>query len=152
MPDLFTAEARRPARARLGELPQLTPTSASLDLEALPTSVRAARAFTRAVLDRWQLSALAEDAAEVVSELVTNALRHANWPDPAAPIPLRLQRLGDRVRIEVDDQDPAHLPNWAATATDKGGRGLFLVLALAVAAGSKAPTATTKTVWADLAA
>ena len=151
IPDLFAADALAPARARLGSLPQLTPTSAALDLEPQSTAARAARAFTRAALRRWQLAELIEDAEEVVSELVTNALLHPDRPDPAARIPLRLLRRDGGVRIEVDDQDPAHLPNFAATATDTGGRGLHLVLTLAGSTGASTTT-TTKTVWADLPA
>src|SRR5579872_4563882 len=37
---------------------------------------RAARDFTGQLLGRWGLLAVAEDAAVIVSELVTNALRH----------------------------------------------------------------------------
>jgi len=151
IPDLFAADALAPARAHLGALPQLTPTSAVLNLDPAPTAPRAARAFTRAALKRWQLPDLIDDAAKVVSELVTNALVHAERPDPATPITLRLRRQSDCLHVEVDDQDPQHLPNFAATATDSGGRGLFLVAALAGKTGAST-TATTKTVWADLAA
>ena len=46
-------------------------------LGADPGSVRAARDFTVATLRRWGMAERSQDIAIVVSELVTNALRHA---------------------------------------------------------------------------
>jgi len=46
-------------------------------LEPRPESVRAAREFTCATLAGWGMAALCDDAELVISELVTNALRHA---------------------------------------------------------------------------
>jgi hypothetical protein len=42
-----------------------------------PESVAVAREFTRVVLSAWGMTAVSDDAELVVSELVTNALRHA---------------------------------------------------------------------------
>jgi hypothetical protein len=55
-------------------------------LEPRPESVGAAREFTRATLAGWGMAALCDDAELVISELVTNALRHAlAGPGGAAP-------------------------------------------------------------------
>jgi hypothetical protein len=50
--------------------------SAACPLGARPESVKTGRDFTRATLLDWDLSALTDPAELVVSELVTNALRH----------------------------------------------------------------------------
>src|SRR5258706_3351388 len=56
-------------------------------------SVRATRDFTIATLQRWGATDRREDIAVVVSELLTNALRHA-LPGPGAPRPRCPFRLG----------------------------------------------------------
>ena len=56
-------------------------------------SLRAARDFTIATLQRWGAADRGEDIALVVSELLTNSLRHA-LPGPGEPRPRWLVRLG----------------------------------------------------------
>ncbi|MBH5335754.1 ATP-binding protein [Streptomyces pactum] len=51
--------------------------SASCALPARYEAVKGARRFTGRTLDQWELPDLFDDVALVVSELVTNALRHA---------------------------------------------------------------------------
>lgn len=67
-------------------LPPVDPTavsgSASCALPARFEAVRGARSFTRSTLSQWGLDERFDDVALVVSELVTNALRHA-LPDDA---------------------------------------------------------------------
>lgn len=62
-------------------LPPIDPSavsgSATCTLPARYEAVSGARQFTRATLNRWELSDRFDDVALVVSELVTNALRHA---------------------------------------------------------------------------
>ncbi|MEV7614740.1 ATP-binding protein [Streptomyces sp. NPDC089799] len=62
-------------------LPPVDPTavsgSASCALPARYEAVRGARSFTRSTLGQWGLEERFDDVALVVSELVTNALRHA---------------------------------------------------------------------------
>ena len=52
------------------------PLSTSLPLGALPGATPCARLHARAVLHDWGLDELAEAAELIVSELVTNAVRH----------------------------------------------------------------------------
>jgi hypothetical protein len=59
---------------RPGQVPQ---PQASRTLARRPESVKVARDFTRATLRGWGMTAVSDDAELVVSELVTNALRHA---------------------------------------------------------------------------
>jgi two-component sensor histidine kinase len=84
----------------------------------------------------------------VVDELVTNALEHAG-----RCIGLRISRVGDdRLRVEVDDPDPATPPTT--------GRGLQIVESLAVSWGvqQREPLSARlepqdpsgKTVWCEL--
>lgn len=61
--------------------------AASCALHARYEAVREARQFTRGTLDQWHLGERFDDVCLVVSELVTNALRHAlpaNTPRLAA--------------------------------------------------------------------
>ena len=75
-------------------------TAVALDLPVDHRSVRKARQFV-ATFDGLNAAGLA-DLQLVVSELVTNALQHAGL-GPADVICLSLSRLGDRLRIDVDD-------------------------------------------------
>ncbi|MEV5594084.1 ATP-binding protein [Streptomyces sp. NPDC052496] len=62
--------------------------SVSYSLPPRYESVRGARHFTRETLHRWELEEIFDSVALVVSELVTNALRHAapaGAPDPYEP-------------------------------------------------------------------
>ncbi|MFD5858752.1 ATP-binding protein [Streptomyces chartreusis] len=43
-----------------------------------------ARQFTRQTVRRWNLHSICDDAVQIASELVANAVRHGQ-PDPAAP-------------------------------------------------------------------
>ncbi|GAA1400771.1 SpoIIE family protein phosphatase [Kitasatospora putterlickiae] len=102
-----------------------------------------ARRFTRAALDAWGLGALSDYAELLVSELVTNALLHADAPR-------RLRLFRDRVlTVEVADaggQAPQLRP---FAEQDEGGRGMFLVSELAHRWGSRL-TRDGKVVWAEL--
>ena len=50
--------------------------TATCTLGTHPESVKTGRDFTRVTLDLWDMSALTDVAELVVSELLTNALRH----------------------------------------------------------------------------
>ncbi len=109
--------------------------SATCALPGLPEAVASAREFTRATLRRWHLDSRHEDVALVVSELVTNALRHglaaAVAPVDGRPIRLHLMRWSARLVCAV--RDPGRRPprtvrrDGAAEAVAESGRGLLLV-------------------------
>lgn len=112
-----------------------------------PGAVRAARTAVRGRLTVWNLDGLADIAALLVSELVTNSLRHAT-----GPIGVRLVRPGtvDGVLlVEVSDPLPDLPRERVAELDDESGRGLQLVARAAHRWGTR-PGVTGKTVWFEL--
>ncbi|MCW2941961.1 MAG: domain S-box protein [Actinomycetia bacterium] len=98
---------------------------ASWGLESEARAVPYARAQTRETLRAWGLGELIEVVELLVSELVTNALKHG-----AGAIGLRLVR-GSALLCEVAD-DGHELPFVCdAEDTDESGRGMQLVSMLA---------------------
>lgn len=61
----------------LGLLIANAPGTVALTVRPDPEAVTAARHFVTGRLDEWSLGALTDDVALVVTELVTNALRHS---------------------------------------------------------------------------
>ncbi|MEV3973627.1 ATP-binding protein [Streptomyces sp. NPDC050698] len=115
---------------------------------AEPGAVRTARQAVRGQLRYWNLDSLADLAALLVSELVTNALRHAT-----GPIGVRLVRpsgLGAVLLVEVSDPLPDPPRERAARLEDESGRGLHLVASSSRRWGTR-PGTTGKTVWFELA-
>ncbi|MBO0513464.1 ATP-binding protein [Streptomyces beijiangensis] len=121
-------------------LPPIDPAAVSSSAScALPTryeAVGGARQFTRSTLAGWDLSDRFDDVALVVSELVTNALRHALPSDTPRddgdepPVRLHLMRWTSRLVCAV--RDPSHVsPEPQEQESDdfsaESGRGLFLV-------------------------
>lgn len=94
-------------------------------------SVGRARRELRATLTLWGLDHLADPAELVLSELLTNTVRHARTP-AGRLVETRYERLpqGNGIRIEVHDAN-SRLPQMKRAADDdEGGRGLALVDAL----------------------
>jgi anti-sigma regulatory factor (Ser/Thr protein kinase) len=113
-------------------------------LEAQPTSVARARELARDQLVAWGLEDLVDTTELLVSELVTNALRHG-YGD------IRLRLLLDRTLVcEVWDSALMAPRRRRARETDEGGRGLQLVAMLSQSWGSRR-THRGKTVWFELA-
>jgi serine phosphatase RsbU (regulator of sigma subunit)/anti-sigma regulatory factor (Ser/Thr protein kinase) len=113
-------------------------------LPAEPRSVALARELAREQLTVWELADLADTTELLVSELVTNALRHGDGE-------IRFRLLRDRTLVcEVWDAALAQPRRRRARATDEGGRGLQLVQLLSAAWGSRR-TPQGKTVWCELA-
>ncbi|WP_369250226.1 SpoIIE family protein phosphatase [Streptomyces sp. R41] len=106
-----------------------------------PLEVGRARAMVREQLHVWGLTALADSAELMVSELVTNAVRHAH----SRQIGLRLVR-GDALLCEVDDDDHTLPTLLSAGPGDEFGRGLRVVSTLAHEWGTSR-TSAGKTVW-----
>jgi anti-sigma regulatory factor (Ser/Thr protein kinase) len=82
------------------------------------------------VLWEWHLTAQADNAEPVVSELVTNAITASRATNPDSPVRLWLLSDSKRVLILVQDDSPhPPLPTEPGTGTE-GGRGLLLVEAI----------------------
>jgi hypothetical protein len=97
---------------------------------SVPGSVSAARRVLRRHLEQWGMITLADTAGLVLSELVTNALRHASGPDDRL-VETRYERLPDgSLRIEVHDTDVTKPQRKEPSADSDSGRGLLLVEAL----------------------
>ncbi|MEU5536412.1 ATP-binding protein [Streptomyces sp. NPDC020362] len=119
---------------------------ASWPLQRELTSVRRARRLVTAQLGEWALDDLADTAELLVSELVTNALRHTR-----GPLRLNLRLRHSRLLCEVEDTESAHPARNDVDSEAESGRGIELLDLLADAWGS-IRTATGKTMWFELQA
>jgi hypothetical protein len=135
--------------------PDRWPLCSYLELAALDTAPGSARAHAGAVLWEWKLAAIADEAALIVSELVTNAMlaaRAAPRPDP-----VRMWMLGGMeagvMFLVWDATEPAPVLE-VATPDAEHGRGLTLVDALSARWGYYHPAERPygKVVWAALPA
>ena len=120
----------------------------TFDLPADPTSPGRARSAVLEVLGEWGLDQLSDSALLLVSEVVTNGVRHAG-----TGLRMTLSRpASDRVRIAVTDWAPRAGVQVRHSSRDaEGGRGLFLVDHLSDGWGSMSDDAR-KTVWFELQA
>ncbi|HEY3732750.1 MAG TPA: ATP-binding protein [Streptosporangiaceae bacterium] len=96
-----------------------SPPAASCGLPAGAESVKIARDFTRITLRRWDMAAQVDDAVVVISELVTNALRHGlgsvadRDPEPQGSaqdpgeMPIRLRLLAQSPYVMCMVTDPS---------------------------------------------
>jgi LuxR family transcriptional regulator, maltose regulon positive regulatory protein len=116
-----------------------------LELGPVPAAAAAGRGFVREVCGRWELAGLAEPAALVVNELVTNAVVHAG-----TALELRVERLGRRLEVAVHDQDPNLPPVQAARDGTGRGFGLLIVDRVATDWGVRPGPGGGKTVWCVL--
>ncbi|MGP4112647.1 ATP-binding protein [Streptomyces sp. 4N509B] len=122
----------------------------SFRLPAVETAVAEARRRLRCQLSRWGITQEAcDDAQLVISELVTNALRHT--ASETVGCEARLMGALIRVAVASDGAGPGQEPSRAAEE-DENGRGLFLVCALAERWGVRPQdSGRGHIVWADLA-
>ncbi|MFI2761805.1 SpoIIE family protein phosphatase [Streptomyces echinatus] len=113
-------------------------------------AVKTARQFITDSLHTWGLDDLIDSTRLVTSEIVTNALIHAD-----SDVDLRLREYPDHLRLEVRDTDPTPPIPTAITLTTETsqhtehGRGLHIVDALSTGWGNS-PTGRGKTIWVDI--
>lgn len=129
--------------AGLGE-----PLDAVCPLRASSASPRAARDFAATTLRRWGLAALCEDAAVIVSELVTNAVRHGEAGEQY--VRLTLARQGALVVCIVADACAGEPSMRDSDDDSENGRGLHVVEALSRIWGWTPLPDRGKAVWAAL--
>jgi anti-sigma regulatory factor (Ser/Thr protein kinase) len=148
MAGLLTDTSRSAARAAWEYPPRIATCAFSADAR----SVAAARNFTVVTLRRWGSRYNSQDVAVVVSELVTNAVRHA-LPGPGADGPpgrVRLGLLHYRTRLLCAVADPgqaAPVPRASGSLAETG-RGLQMICALSDQWGYTKPGDAGKIVWA----
>lgn len=112
---------------------------------AEPDAVRTARTMVRRVLVDWGLNGAADVVVLLVSELVTNSLRHAS-----GPIGVRMVLLSaGGLLVEVSDPLPDPPQERTAAPDDEGGRGLQLVACSSRRWGTRRGKSG-KTVWFEL--
>ncbi|MFF3945592.1 ATP-binding protein [Streptomyces sp. NPDC001902] len=116
--------------------------SASWDFPADPAAARTARHMAARQLGEWGLDHLVPDTELIVSELVTNAVRHGVGP-------LRLRLIKHQVlTCEVFDSGSGHPRLRHARGVDEHGRGLFMIAQLCHRWGFRSATGG-KLVWVD---
>ncbi len=128
--------------ARLNGVTQEDVAHWQLDRE--PRAAGRARRLVREQLAGWGLGAVVENAELLVSELVTNAVRHAG----GGRIDLRLVRT-DVLLCEVEDAEHSLPTLCSAGPEDEAGRGLSVVERLAREWGASR-SAAGKSVWFEL--
>ncbi|WP_435060173.1 ATP-binding protein [Streptomyces sp. bgisy060] len=117
------------------------PVSGGMSREDAAVPQRLRRAL-RAGLNRWGQPDLVDDAELLLTELVTNAFRHAGAPT----VGVRVYRQGAFLLIEINGGSPYGRVPRPTSPYDEHGRGLSLVDALASSWG----TNTDGTTWCTL--
>ncbi|MFF5773073.1 ATP-binding protein [Streptomyces californicus] len=122
---------------------------------AVDASVPGARHAVRDLLGR-QGAPIEEDVLQglllIVSELVTNAVKHAALLSPELAVEVAI--AADRVRVSVEDGHPYRPTALETDSAQTGGRGLLLVKAITAEAGGACDVEHTasggKIIWAEL--
>ncbi|WP_438484620.1 ATP-binding protein [Streptomyces sp. S186] len=122
---------------------------------ALESSVPHARHAVRDLLVEQRVpvaDAILDGLLLIVSELVTNAVRHAALLSPQIAVQLTIG--ANWLRIAVEDDHPYRPKALEADEDDVGGRGLWLVKVLTAEVGGKCDVEHTpaggKAIWAEL--
>lgn len=127
------------------------PLVSKLELGALATAIGCGRDHARQMLIEWGLQHLVDDAALLVSELLTNALK-ASWA-LATPTPIVLRLLANDRQLIIEAWD-----TWVEASQfkhggpdDDHGRGLTVVAMLSKRWGLGRISEHYKVVWCELA-
>jgi anti-sigma regulatory factor (Ser/Thr protein kinase) len=134
------------APVRLAGFPRIATRTPGRDLAA----VREVRAFTRATLERWEITDRSDDITLVVSELLTNALEHAaprpgGWP---VRVGLLQSRPGTAVLCAVADASCAPPVPAPPGHLAESGRGLHVIEEVSDSWGYTTAPRRGKVVWA----
>jgi anti-sigma regulatory factor (Ser/Thr protein kinase) len=119
----------------------------SLSCEPVTANVRAARIFVADHLAAYgEPELVQETAALLVGEVAANAVLHAG-----SPFTVEIATAGDRVRIEVCDQDPTVPTCQPPQPGQVSGWGMHLVDKMATRWGAERIPGDGKCVWFELA-
>lgn len=128
----------------------------ALVLSPAGTAPAAARTALRECLSQWQLSHLQDDAGQIASELVANAVTASVGAAPPGteprPVTVWITTRDAELCIRVWDPDPAPPPRGQPPPGPlaEHGRGLLIVSALSQRWGSHPAPNGGKYVWASL--
>lgn len=140
-PAVMTAPDRPAALARVDDRIRRPRTRLAVPHDASgPARARAAVSDS----EHLKLDGLTDDVALLVSELVTNAVRHAE-----PPVALEVETTEDQVLVAVCDGSPDAPSPRVADDDAEGGRGMLLVDLLASEHGVRRQPPG-KTVWARI--
>jgi serine/threonine-protein kinase RsbW len=114
-----------------------------------PRNIATARGELLDTLALWGLGEVSDSATLVLSELLTNALRHTR-PSAGGRIETRFLCVGARLRIEVHDSADEQPVPRPADLESPNGRGLMLVAALADSWDVMPRVGGGKITWAEL--
>lgn len=100
---------------------------ASAQFDPHPTAPARARRFTGDILARWNMHALTDDAQEIASELITNAITAVPPGTTGLTVIYAIHHRPPGLRIYAWDIGPGH-PRPATADTDaETGRGLAII-------------------------
>jgi CheY-like chemotaxis protein len=108
------------------------------------TSGRNARRQLRTLLDDWELEHLRDSAELLATELINNAVVHA---ESGVDVVVRERPAG--LRVEVSDRGAGSPHRPETSLSDTHGRGLLLVESMSDAWGT-AVNGSTKTIWFEV--
>ncbi|GAA0913292.1 hypothetical protein GCM10009557_87110 [Virgisporangium ochraceum] len=142
LPDALAGAAA--IRARQADAPRLR-----VGLSPIESAAATARRLVDKACAQWGLPALRDTARLVVTELVSNAVRHGTSAASAA-VEVTLTRGVGAVYVSVRDRSRRlPKPGGPVPLTVEGGRGLLVVGIMSRAWGAT-PTVDGKVVWATL--
>ena len=116
-------------------------------LGPVETAPACGRHHTRAVLSEWKLGHFADDAALLVTELMTNAMKASRRC--GTPVCLRILADSEQLIIEVWDRSPDEPEPRRASYADEDGRGLSVIQSVSHQWGSYF-SGGWKVVWSEL--
>lgn len=126
------------------------PLVSKLELGPLATAIGCGRDHARQVLIEWGLGHLVDDAALLVSELLTNALKASQSLGVPTPIVLRLLANDRQLIIEAWDSWVEGFNLQRRSSEGENGRGLQVVAALSRRWGVGRISDHYKVVWCEL--
>ena len=118
---------------------------ARIDLPTTSGSVPLARQLVGQLLAAWSADSRREESVLLLSELVTNVVRHVS---PTTTFTIELILSGLKLRVSVVDGSPT--PPVLRDRTAQGGHGMWLVSTIADRWGSSGKRAGGKQVWFEL--
>jgi hypothetical protein len=119
---------------------------AHVELAPVSSSSRYARRFVYETCERWQVPEVIEDAMDIATELVENAVMHAG-----TALRLRIELRSGLLTVAVSDDDPREAVLREQGEGDRKRHGLRILAAVTRVWGCTPESSGGKVVWAVLA-